>query len=275
MQIGSTGLARKRASANHLRRKPLLLLEKVQSNMPTAEKASTIEQAKEWYSKSVGIVFADYRGLKVKEMQSLRRDLRAKGGEIHVLKNTLFRIAAGDDVANMPVELHNGTTAVAFVFENEAEVAKTLVDFAKTNKILKVKGGYFGKAFSTKEVEALSELPPRDILIAQVIGAIAAPLSGLVGTIEALYADPIRVIGAVADKVGEGSPAPVAEAAPAATEAAAEPVAEAAPAAEEAPADTPAETPAEEAPAAEAPAEKSSAEEPPAEPNSEESPEEA
>jgi len=81
-------------------------------HMPTAEKARTIEQAKDWYSKSVGVVFSDYRGMKVKEVQQLRRDLRAKGGEIHVLKNTLFRIAAGDDTANMPADLHNGTTAV-------------------------------------------------------------------------------------------------------------------------------------------------------------------
>ena len=76
--------------------------------MPTAEKARTIELAKEWYSKSVGVVFADYRGLKVKEMQQLRRNLREKGGEIHVLKNTLFRVAAGDDITNMPAELGGG-----------------------------------------------------------------------------------------------------------------------------------------------------------------------
>lgn len=243
--------------------------------MPTAEKARTIEQAKEWYSKSVGVVFADYRGLKVKEMQQLRRDLRAKGGEIHVLKNTLFRVAAGDDLANMPEELHNGTTAVAFVYENEAECAKALLDFAKSSKILKVKGGYFGKAFTAKEVEALSELPPRDVLIAQVIGAIASPLSGLVSTIEALYADPIRVIGAVADKVAEGSPAPEAkvEEAPAAEAAPAVEAAEEAPAAaEETPAaEAPAEEPvaeeaaAEEAPATEAPADETNSEEPPAE----------
>ncbi len=214
--------------------------------MPTAEKSRTIEQAKEWYSKSVGVVFTDYSGLKVKQMQELRRNLRSKGGEIHVLKNTLFRIAAGDDVENMPSELHNGTTAITFVFENEAECAKVLLDYAKSSKVLKVKGGYFGKAFTAKEVEALSELPPRDVLIAQVIGAIAAPLSNLVGTIEALYADPIRVIGAVSDKVAEGSPVPEAKAEEAA------PVAEEAPAAE---AETPAETPAEETPAAEAPAE--------------------
>lgn len=181
--------------------------------MPTAEKARTIEQAKEWYGKSLGVVFSDYRGLKVKEIQQLRRDLRAKGGEIHVLKNTLFRIAAGDDVANIPADLHNGTTAITFIFENESEVAKSLVDYSRANKKLVVKGGFFGgKAFNAKEVEALSQLPSRDVLISQVIGAIAAPLTNLVGVIEALYADPIRVIGAVADKVAEGAPAPEAKA---------------------------------------------------------------
>lgn len=186
--------------------------------MPTAEKARVIEQTKEWYSKASGVVFTDYRGLKVKEIQALRADLRKKGAELHVVKNTLFRIAAGDEVASsLPNELHNGTTAFAFVFENEADVAKALLDYARTSKKLVVKGGLFGgKSLTAKDVEALSQLPPRDVLIAQVIGAIAAPLTTLVGTIEALYADPIRVIGAVADKVGEGveteEAAPAAEA---------------------------------------------------------------
>lgn len=214
--------------------------------MPTAEKARTIEQAKEWYAKSVGVVFTDYRGLKNKEMQELRRNLRTKGGEMHVLKNTLFRIAAGDDAANMPADLHNGTTAVAFVFENEGEVAKSLLDYAKTSKKLVVKGGFFGgRAFDAKEVQALSELPPRDILISQVIGAIAAPLTNLVGVVEALYADPIRVIGAVADKVGEGAPATDTSSSSASTEEAPveEPKAEETPA-EDIPADQPVETPA-------------------------------
>jgi len=172
--------------------------------MPTAAKAQVIEQAKEWYSESQGVIFADYRGLSVKEMQTLRKDLRAKGAEVHVIKNTLFRMAAGEDINNVPAEYHNGTTAYAYIFQDEAGCAKTLLDFAKSSKILVVKSGFFGgKAFSADEVKALSDLPPRDILISQVIGAIAAPLSTLVGTIEALYADPIRVVGAVADKVAE------------------------------------------------------------------------
>jgi large subunit ribosomal protein L10 len=191
--------------------------------MPTAEKSKSIEQAKEWYSRSVGVVFTDYRGLTVKEMQQLRTNLRSKGGELHVIKNTLFRIAAGVDTEKMPSELHNGTTAIAFVFENEAEVAKSLLDYSKISKKLVVKGGFFGgRAFTDQEVRTLSELPPRDVLISQVIGLVAAPLANLVGTVEALYADPIRVIGAVADKVGEGAGAEGAAEAPAEGSAAAE-----------------------------------------------------
>lgn len=174
--------------------------------MPTAEKARSIEQAKEWYSKSSGVVFADYRGLSNKEMQNIRTQLRKKGGEIHVIKNTLFRIAAGNDATNLPAEYHNGTTAFAFIFENEPECAKALLDFAKSSKKLVVKGGLFaGKPYTSKQVETLSELPPREVLISQVIGVIAAPLSNLFGVVEALYAEPIRTIGAVADKKAEES----------------------------------------------------------------------
>ncbi len=222
--------------------------------MPTAEKSNTIEQAKDWYSRASGVVFTDYRGLKVKELQQLRKELAKKGGEIHVIKNTLFRLAAGDDIANMPDELHNGPTAVAFVYGNESECAKALLDFATASKKMTVKGGYFGgRAMTAKQVEQLSKLPPRDVLIAQVIGAIAAPLTNLVGVIEALYADPIRVIGAVADKVAEGSPQPAA-AAPAPVEEAPAPAAEEVVAEEAAP-EEPAEAPSEEPATEEAPTE--------------------
>lgn len=237
--------------------------------MPTAQKAKTIEQARDWFDRSKGIVFTDYRGLKVKQMQALRAELAKKGGEIHVIKNTLFRLAAGDKVSDLPTELHNGPTAVAFLFENETECAKALFDYAITNKTFKIKGAIVaGKTLDAKQIEAFSKLPPRDVLIAQVIGAIAAPLTNLVTVIEALYADPIRVIGAVADKVAEASPIPVeapkAEA-PKSEAPAEEPVAEAAaePEAEpEAPA-APEEAPAAEAPA-ETPAEAPAAEEAPA-----------
>jgi len=216
-------------------------------------KGQTIDKAKDWYGKSTGVIFTDYRGLSVKKLQELRTSLRAKGGEIHVLKNTLFRQAVGSDIDNFPAELHNGPTAVAFIYENESDCAKAIVDFATASKVMQVKGGYFaGKAMNAKQVEALSKLPSRDVLIAQVIGAISAPLTTLVGTVEALYATPIRTIYAAADKLSEGSPAP----APAAK-------AEAAPA-EEAPAEV---AQAEEAPAPESPAAEEAAPEPTPEEN--------
>ncbi|MBX3112807.1 MAG: 50S ribosomal protein L10 [Fimbriimonadaceae bacterium] len=211
--------------------------------MPTAQKARVIEETGERFQRSKGVLFTEYRGLKVKELQLLRKQLGEKGGELQVVKNTLFGLAAGEGASPLTETLKSGPTAVVFLYENESDCAKVVMDFAKTHKSLVVKGGLInGKVFDGSGVEELSKLPPRDVLISQIIGLVAAPIADLVGVIEALYADPIRVIGAVADKVAEGSPLPEADAPtaaaeePAAAEAAAEPTTEpAAEAAAEAP----------------------------------------
>lgn len=185
--------------------------------MPTAQKADVIEQTKAKYQKAAGVLFTEYRGLKVQEIQNLRKQLKAKGGDFSVVKNTLFKIAAGDDAGKLPEAMTSGPTAIAFLYENEAECAKVLMDFVKTSKALVVKGGFIaGSVYDDKQVDALAKLPPKEVLIAQVIGAVAAPLTSLVGTIEAIYAQPVRTIYAVADKLGAGdAPAPAkAEAAP-------------------------------------------------------------
>lgn len=217
--------------------------------MPTAQKANVIEQTKQKYDKSAGVLFTEYRGLKVHQLQDLRKQLKAKGGDFSVVKNTLFKIAAGDDAAKMPEAMTSGPTGIAFIYENEAECAKVLADFAKTNKALVIKGGYIsGAVYDDKQVDALAKLPPKDVLIAQVIGTIAAPLSNLVGTIEAIYAQPIRTVYAVVDKLGDGSEAPAKEEASAPAGAAETTENEPAPATEEAAAegsDTAAEAPAE------------------------------
>lgn len=197
--------------------------------MPTAAKAQVIDQTKEKFEQATGVFLTEYRGLTVQDMQNLRASLREKGGELKVIKNTLFRKALGETADALTDELGSGPTAFAFVYENETDCAKILVDYTKTNKAFVVKGGMLnGKIMDAQAVENFSKLPPRDQLIAMVIGAVAAPLSTLVGTVEAIYAQPIRVIGAVADKVAEGGGPVAAESAPSA------------PASEEAP--TPEET---------------------------------
>ena len=239
--------------------------------MPTAEKVKQVEQIRERYEKASGVLFTEYRGLSVPALQQLRNDLRDSNAEISVVKNTLFKLAAGDDAENFTEEMTSGPTAVTYIYEDEAAAAKALFDFADKNKNLVIKGGFIdGKVYDGDQIEALSKLPPKDVLIAQVIGTIAAPLSNLVGVVEAIYAEPIRTISAVADKVAEGG-GPV----EASEEPAEEPVAEATEApAEEAKAEEAAatEAPAEEAPAEEAKAEESEA---PAEETKEESSEES
>ena len=235
--------------------------------MPTATKVKQVEKMKERYQSASGVIFTEYSGLSVPAMQRLRRDLKEKGAEISVVKNTLFKLAVGEDAEKFPDGMISGPTAITYVFDDEASVAKALYDFMKVNKTFVVKGAYLdGTIYDSDQMEALSKLPPKDVLIAQVIGTIAAPLSNLVGVIEAIYATPIRTIGAVADKAAEESPIEEAAAPEAPAEEAPAPEASAEAAAPEAPAEeAPApEASAEEA-APEAPAEEASASEAPAE----------
>ncbi len=247
--------------------------------MPTAAKIKQVKQIKKRYDAASGVIFTDYRGLSVPAMQRLRRSLQEQGAEISVVKNTLFRLATTDDHGKYPDDMVIGPTAVTYIKDDEAAAAKALFDFIKENKAFVVKGGYLdGRFYDSAEMEALSKLPPKDVLIAQVIATIIAPMSNVVSTIEAIYAGPIRAIGAVADKMAEEAPAVEAKVEEPATEAPAEePKAEDVPPAVEAKSDEPAadasteEPKAEEAPAAteakaDEPAEEPKAEEAPAEP---------
>jgi large subunit ribosomal protein L10 len=241
--------------------------------MPTAAKVKQVSQIKERYERASGVIFTEYRGLSVPAIQRLRRSLADQGAEFSVVKNTLFKRAAGDDAANIPEAMTSGPTAVAFVYQDDTATAKALFDFIKDNKAFVVKGGYLdGRLYDGAQMEALSKLPPKDVLMAQLIGVIAAPLSNIVGVIQEIYAAPIRAIGAVADKAAESAPKeaspapptpsgqqvddvqataePEGEAVPASEPAAEAPVAEAA-APEAAPTEAPVEAPTDQ-PAAEA-----------------------
>ncbi|MBA3725178.1 MAG: 50S ribosomal protein L10 [Armatimonadetes bacterium] len=205
--------------------------------MPTAEKTAVIEQTRQWRQESTGMVFTDYRGLKVHEIQALRESLRVTGGEYHVVKNTLLRIALGDDMSSLPEELHNGPTATAFIFREEPACAKLLVKFAKDHKGFEIKGGYLdGKALSSADVEAFSKLPSRQELLSMIVGLVQAPIANVVGTINEMLLGPIRVIAAIADKAGPAPEPENAEPAPAESEPAAEPAATEEAPTEEAPA---------------------------------------
>lgn len=173
--------------------------------MPTAQKEKLVAQAKEWYANSVGVIFTDYRGLTVPQLQALRQSLRDVGAEFHVIKNTLLRLAMGEDVAALPEEFHNGPTATAFIQGEQPVVAKVIVDFIKKEKLLEIKGALIeGRVLTKDEVEALAKLPSRQELLAMIAGLVAAPMSNLVGVLNEIIAAPVRVIGAIEEKVAAG-----------------------------------------------------------------------
>ncbi len=198
---------------------------------------------------SKAVILTEYRGLTNKEMMSLRRSVREAGGVYRVAKLTLLKKALEQTGFMVPEDLSGGTPiAVGFCLDEIPSVAKALTEFAKESELLSIRGGIMPEEFLGKEqVKAMAELPPLDVLRAQLIGLLDAPASNLVGVLQAGIAQTVNVINAYIDA---GGPA---EAAPAAAEA--EPVEAEAPAEEPVEAEAPAEEPEAEAPAEEPEAE--------------------
>ena len=206
---------------------------------PRPEKVAVVEEVRAKLEAADAAVLTEYRGLNVSATAELRRALRAAGGEYKIYKNTLVRFAARD--LGLEIEdLLTGPTAIAFVDGDPVAVAKALRDFAKTNPALVIKGGLLGdKALDEAAVKALADVEPREVLLARLAGAIAAPMTQFAGLLEALPRNFAYGLKALIDQGGApGAPAD----APTPAEAPAE-----APAPEAEAAD---ETPAAEAPAA-------------------------
>ena len=142
------------------------------------------EQLVSWYidlfSRSNAAILTDYRGLTMTDITQLRRKLQESQSEYHVTKNRLMKLALEEAKLPVPEDLLEGPTATGFCFEEVSAVAKVLVDFSEESKILVIKGGILGdRIISADEVTALAELPPRDIVLAQVLGTIQGPASGI------------------------------------------------------------------------------------------------
>lgn len=156
---------------------------KVQPN-----KTEAIGALKTQIGDSADFIFAEYRGLTVEQISALRRQLRAKNAEFHVVKNNFARIAfeeLGYPKAVEPVLA--GPTGVAFTKADSNEVAKILVDFAKETPALRVKGALVDKEFlNVAQIEALSRLPSRNTLIAMFMAGLKSPVQKLAYTLVAL-----------------------------------------------------------------------------------------
>ncbi|MCU1378650.1 MAG: ribosomal protein [Acidimicrobiales bacterium] len=175
---------------------------------PRPEKVAVVDEVRAKLDSSDAAVLTEYRGLNVSATAELRRALRDAGGEFKVYKNTLVRIAARELGLEIDALL-TGPTAIAFIDGDPVNVAKALRDFAKTNPALVIKGGLLGDSvIDEKGVTALADLEPREVLLAKLAGALAAPMQQFAGLLEALPRNFAYGLKALIDQGGApGAPA--------------------------------------------------------------------
>ena len=187
--------------------------------MKKEDKERVVAELTERLRTSETLIVADYRGLTMPQIDELRGKLLEHGARFAVVKNTLTRRAAEAAGADALLALLEGPTAIAFL-EAEGDpvaVAKALADAARTSRVMTIRGGILeGRAIEGAAVEELAKLPPTDVLRAQVLGAITAPLTAIVGLFTAPLQDLYGLLDARIEQLGgqEEAPAPEPEAQP-------------------------------------------------------------
>lgn len=147
------------------------------------------------------IIVTDYRGLNVKAISSLRSRLRETGCTYRITKNTLNRLACRAAEVEQLEEYFEGPTAIAYSNEDPVAAAKVFSDFAKDNEALVVKGGILsGQLLDAGGIKALGDIPPREILLAKVVGGFQAPISGLVGVLQGTLRQLVYTVDAVREQ---------------------------------------------------------------------------
>ena len=174
----------------------------LRANKIQPTKTAAIQELKRKIEGSSDFVFAEYRGLTVEQISNLRKQLREKNVEFHVVKNNFARIAFEELGYPRQVEpVLEGPTGVAFVGKDSNEVAKIMLDFSKDTPALKVKGGLVDRGFlDDKQLAAFSLLPGKKQLIAMLMSAMQGPVQNLVFAMNGVSSKLVRVLKAIEEK---------------------------------------------------------------------------
>lgn len=173
--------------------------------MPSAKvlesKKKIVEDLSQKLKNANSGVLVDYKGITVADDTKLRADMRKAGVEYAVVKNTLTRFACKEAGLTGLDDILNGTTALAISLTDPVAPAKILSEYAKKNEKFKIKAGFVdGKVIGVDGVKALAELPPKEVLIAKVLGGFNAPISGLVNVLNGNIRGLVVALNAIAEK---------------------------------------------------------------------------
>ncbi|MCB4792220.1 MAG: 50S ribosomal protein L10 [Elusimicrobia bacterium] len=163
--------------------------------MARKEKEILVKDLGEKFKNNNGIVLTEYQGLNVLEINELRNKLRPAKCDYKVVKNTLTKKALKDLGLEEFSNLFIGPTAIAIERGDPVEATKVLVNFSKDHKNLKLKAGMLGnKILTPEQIKSLANLPSRLALLAQVIGTIQSPISGLVNALNGVILNLVNVL---------------------------------------------------------------------------------
>jgi len=164
-------------------------------------KQEVINQINERFKSNPSVFVLEFKGLTVKELENVRKDLRQTNSELKIVKNTLLKKAAEDTDAGQLSNLFVGSTAIAFCDEDSAATAKVFVKSAKEYELLNIKGGLLeGKVVSVDEIEKISKLPSRIELIAQFIGLLNSPMSNFLYSLQNMQTKFLYALEALKEK---------------------------------------------------------------------------
>jgi len=166
--------------------------------MPSQKNIDQLKTLKEKISAAKSVVFSDYHGLTVAQIQELRSKVQESKGEFTVAKNTLIKLALKDQKLTLEDSILTGPTAILIATEDEISPIKALVEFAKTNQLPTVKAGILeNRALTASEVQNLALLPGRLQLQAKLVGTLAAPLSGFINVLQGNLRGLVGVLDAI------------------------------------------------------------------------------
>jgi len=172
--------------------------------MATVVKEKTVEEFASLLQDARGVILAEYAGLNVAAVSSLRRKCRDAGVQYRVIKNTLAKRATSQAGMAVLDPLLEGPNAWAIHKTDQVAAAKVLSEFAKDNQKLKIRGGLVdGRLITIKDVETLAKLPSRDVLLSQTLAAMQSPMSGFAGALNALMRGFATAVDAYAKKRSE------------------------------------------------------------------------
>jgi len=179
--------------------------------MNKTEKSALVAELAENFGRASIALLSEYKGMSAGESDDMRRRIRAARGEFRVAKNTLLRRAVtGTRFASLESQL-GGSVGLILSYADPVELAKTVSSFKDLGEKFKIRGGVLdGKPLTPAEINDLASLPPREVIMAQLLGLIQAPATHLVRLLNEPGSMVARLIDAIGRKAGENAPAPAA-----------------------------------------------------------------